>query len=618
MKSRKTVDFKIIGIWLWVFLSFAAPVITAYAQDDAKKEVLVLHSYHKGYKWTDEITVGIEEVLGGDVNLWVEYMDTKRVFNEQYLHRLYELYEYKFATQEFDVIISSDDNAFNFLLAHRDELFPHTPVVFCGVNFFEDAVLEGHDLFTGVNEDADVRKGIEIALQLHPNTKQIAVVNDTTTTGRKMHDKIVQIIPDYQGAVDFIFLEDLEMAEVQRQVRELPPDSVVFYTVFFRDKAEEFYEYDESITAIVAASSVPVYVTWDFSLGYGSVGGMLASGFYQGETAAELARRVMQGERVADVPVVKQSPNRYMFDYVSLERFGIKRAALPEDSLVINEPASFYAENKPLVWAVGGSIGILMVVVVVLLVTIWGRRRAERELVESNRELVAMRNSLEQRVAERTRNLEQRSAQLAERTHDLERRSRQLEAAGQVARNAAAIHDVQQLLDATVQLISDQFGFYQAGVFMIDDLGQYAVLQAASSAAGQRLCESKYKLRVGEGGIVGYVTGTGEARIVSDVDADAVFLESADLPETRSEMAVPLKVRGRIIGALDVQSTETGVFSPDDVTILQTLADQVALAIENARLFQETQRALAEAQMVQRRLTREAWDGYVQERRRGA
>lgn len=197
--------------------------------------------------------------------------------------------------------------------------------------------------------------------------------------------------------------------------------------------------------------------------------------------------------------------------------------------------------------------------------------------------------------------------QVAERTAALDRRSTQLEAAAQVARDAAAIRDVRQLMDTVVHLVSERFGFYHAGLFLLDEPGEYAVLQAASSPGGQRMLERGHRLKVGETGIVGYVAGSGEPRIALDVGADAVFFDNPDLPDTRSEMAIPLIVYDRIIGVLDVQSTEASAFSDEDVAILQTMADQVALAIENARLLEESHYALEELRLFQRQQTREAW-----------
>jgi len=189
----------------------------------------------------------------------------------------------------------------------------------------------------------------------------------------------------------------------------------------------------------------------------------------------------------------------------------------------------------------------------------------------------------------------------------LERRAVQLQAAAEVAREAAAIRDVRQLLDRTVHLISERFGFYHAAVFMVDEQGEYAILRAASSEGGARMLARGHRLKVGEAGIVGFVAGTGEPRIALDVGEDAVYFDNPDLPGTRSEMALPLKVRGRVIGVLDVQSTEPSAFTEEDVTTLQTMADQLAIAIDNAALIERTESQLRELSRLYGEYSAGAW-----------
>ncbi len=213
-------------------------------------------------------------------------------------------------------------------------------------------------------------------------------------------------------------------------------------------------------------------------------------------------------------------------------------------------------------------------------------------------------NAMASRLQELYAGLEQ---QVADRTRDLQRRAVQLEAAAEVAREATAIRDVDELLAETVHLISDRFGFYHAGVFLVDDTREYAILHAASSEGGQRMLERGHRLAVGRVGIVGYVAGTGQPRVALDVGEDAVFFDNPDLPATHSEMALPLRVHGEITGVLDVQSTEPAAFSDEDVATLQTMADQLAVAIENARLFEQTQASLREIRALYRDYSSEAW-----------
>jgi methyl-accepting chemotaxis protein len=192
------------------------------------------------------------------------------------------------------------------------------------------------------------------------------------------------------------------------------------------------------------------------------------------------------------------------------------------------------------------------------------------------------------------RSLLETNRQLSTRSRDLERRSVQLRAAAEVSRTAISVRDLDALLAQVTHLISQQFGFYHVGIFLLDETETYAVLQAANSEGGQRMLEKGHRLRVGEQGVVGYVTGTGEPRIVLDVGSDAVHFSNPLLPETRSEMTLPLKLGTQVIGALDAQSKQEGAFDEKDATVLQTMADQLATAIENARLLQETQQTVHE------------------------
>jgi GAF domain-containing protein len=217
-------------------------------------------------------------------------------------------------------------------------------------------------------------------------------------------------------------------------------------------------------------------------------------------------------------------------------------------------------------------------------------------------------NSLAAQLQEMIDTLAER---VAERTRDLEQRSIQIEAASEIAREAAAIRNVGELLNQTVHLISDRFGFYHAGIFSLDPTGEYAVLQAASSEGGKRMLARGHRLRVGSVGIVGYAAGVGEPRIALNVGADTIYFDNPDLPLTRSEMALPLKVRERVIGVLDVQSVEENAFTEDDVAILQTLADQVALAIDNTRLLGESQRALQELEAFHGEKVRQDWQEQI-------
>ncbi|MEE8391445.1 MAG: GAF domain-containing protein, partial [Anaerolineae bacterium] len=177
-----------------------------------------------------------------------------------------------------------------------------------------------------------------------------------------------------------------------------------------------------------------------------------------------------------------------------------------------------------------------------------------------------------------------------------ERRAILLHAAAKVGRNVTSILDPDLLLDQTVDVICDEFGFYYAGVFLIDESGEWAVLQSGRDEAGAAMIAAGHKLKVDGHSMIGAATGQRQARIALDVGDEPVHFKNPSLPDTRSEMALPLIVGDEVIGALTVQSVKEAAFSDDDITVLQTMADQLSVAINNANLHLQNRRLLARAE----------------------
>jgi GAF domain-containing protein/HAMP domain-containing protein len=201
-------------------------------------------------------------------------------------------------------------------------------------------------------------------------------------------------------------------------------------------------------------------------------------------------------------------------------------------------------------------------------------------------------------------NLEQR---VAERTEALEQQSLRLRTAAEVARDAASAPNLDQLLDQAARLICDRFGFYHAGIFLLDDKREYAVLRASPSDAGKTMLERQHRLRVGEQGIVGRVAATGEPRIALDTGVDPVYFNNPLLPHTHSEMALPLKTPDGTIGVIDIQSDQPEAFTQDDITIVQVMADQLGTAIQRTQLLQQVQTQLTQLEQTYQNFTEQTW-----------
>lgn len=361
---------------------------TVQAPPDSAPQVLVIHSYYPTFTWTDNITRGIrkafEEDHQGKVALNFEFLDAKRHPEPAYLDRIADLLRMKYPDPgAVDVIICSDDQALNFLLDRGDTLFPGVPVVFCGVNGYTPDMRNRGRPLTGVVEAIDPKRTLEAALHLQPEARDVLVITDETLTGRAIKKAAKQAFEPFQERLRFRYVGDMTMAELQEEVSGLPPHTIVFLFVFNRDKNGCNFTHEESLRRIATHCKAPIYGPWTFYLGHGIVGGMLTSGEMQGRTAARLARRVLEGEPAEAISVITKSPNRYMFDDAQLRAHHLPTDRLPLGSEIINQPVTFYDIYRYPIWV---TIILLIgetAIIVLLLVNIKRRRRAEKALISS-------------------------------------------------------------------------------------------------------------------------------------------------------------------------------------------------------------------------------------------
>jgi len=295
-------------------------------------------------------------------------------------------------------------------------------------------------------------------------------------------------------------------------------------------------------------------------------------------------------------------------------------------AVIAEVPLSFVVSSSLQALAGSTLLALFVVVVAIVAVVISARTITEpiktlaqttetfargelsaRAIVDRRDEIGALAqayNQMATQLQEMVGNLEQR---VADRTQDLEGQTLRLRVAAEIARDAASARNLHDLLARSAELISNRFGFYHTGIFLLDNDKEYAVLVASPTEAGRKMIENNHKLRVGEIGIVGRVAATGEARVTLNTGADAVYFNNPYLPNTHSEMALSLKVENNVIGVLDVQSDQPQAFNEDDVAIMQILADQLATAIERTRLLQEVERSLKELESAYGQFTRDNW-----------
>jgi diguanylate cyclase (GGDEF)-like protein len=337
--------------------------------NEKKKRVLVLHAYHQGFHWTDRIMAGIQSVFEErtEVELFINYMDTKRRSDDDYFNQLKKLYATKYEAFKFDAIISTDDHALDFLLQYRDELFPDTPVIFSGLNAFPEGRLKGQKNLTGVYESYDIEGTIELMLSLHPDTKTITAITDATRSGHIFKRLVEKAETQFANKVKINYFHDLPVKKLQDSLAELPEKSLVLWAIYVRAPSGVTLSSEESVGMVSRSSQFPTYCVWDV-VGQGVVGGKITSPNYQGESAAQMSLRILQGESIENIPVVG-SPLVNIFDFNLMQRFNITVDRLPKPHVILNKPYSLYESYKQYIWLVS-IVFVFLVITVISLVTI--------------------------------------------------------------------------------------------------------------------------------------------------------------------------------------------------------------------------------------------------------
>lgn len=378
-----------IGVVLLMTTVLAAEIFGSREDSQAggrfisnKKQILVLNSYHHGMEWVNEVEAGIRSVFYNDglYNLSFDFMDAKRNFSASYMGKTAELFQEKYKDKKFDAVIVSDDTAYEFVLNNQQAFFPKTPIIFLGVNEYRELPTEKRAWVTGVVEANDFKKTIELMLSLHPATRQVVVINDKTDTGVVNHQQLAMLLPEFKERVDFVFWEDVNMPQLLAQIPSLPKDSVILLLTFNQDKDNNIFTYEESVDLIAEAAKVPIYGVWDFYVSRGIVGGRVTSGYSQGEAAALLAKQTLEGKKPSELSIITDSPNRYMFNYQLLKKFGINEMHLPKDSVILHKPKSFYDEYPIVVYAIAGVILFLLMIIAGLYYLMMERRKATDSL----------------------------------------------------------------------------------------------------------------------------------------------------------------------------------------------------------------------------------------------
>jgi len=375
---KRSVQFVILVLVL-------AP--TLVRAETVHRNVLLLNSYHSGYRWTDSVTTAVNTVLGNrsDLHLYVEYMDTKRWSDDSHFQHYLRLLRYKYQEAggtglHLEVVICFDDHALDFALHYRDELFPGVPIVFGGINDFQPSRIAGAELITGVNDVYDFGDTMDVILDLHPGTKRFIVIGDKTKSGLAGLARASRHQDRLSNKVDFEVLLEVPIPELQERLSNLTHGDVVLYLALLRTRDGRTFTLEESRRLVAEASPVPVYCFWDFIGGNGLVGGHGFDAYEHGLEVAGLAKRILNGEDVRKIPVQRREPNPWEFDFSALQRFQIDVDDLPKGSKIVGIPTTFYRRNWPWLWGITVFLLLEALLVAGYLVGRSKRRRLEGQL----------------------------------------------------------------------------------------------------------------------------------------------------------------------------------------------------------------------------------------------
>ena len=370
-------------------LLFSLLFFTTFLYAQNTKEVLLIHSYHKGYIWTNDISNAIEKEFSNhkNIELTTVYMDTKRVSNPKYLDSLVTLYKEQFKNRKFDLILVSDNNAFDFIIKYHNQLFKEIPVLFCGINNFDKALLDENNMknfMSGVVEQVDLEKNLELISDLHPKLENLIIINDTSSTGLAVKRDLRNIIKKYNQKFNIQYIDNMEINALKTKVANLKENDVILFVLLFKDPTGKYFTYKQGFKQIKEVSKVPIYGLWDFYMDAGIVGGLLTSATAQGQAVSKMALSILnQNKSVKEIPILEKSPNIYMFDYKELEKHNIDIGPFVDKYKLINEPSDAYKQYVQFILISVTVILILSIVIIILKANITRRVKLEKEL--SNR-----------------------------------------------------------------------------------------------------------------------------------------------------------------------------------------------------------------------------------------
>ena len=364
MKKFQTIIFLLV--FINYFLLIQTTSVFALNNEEKKIEILFISSFESNFISIEDQLNGIKKELNNNAHILIEYMNSKTFNSAENEETFYNLLKYSLENYDkIDAVIAGDDDATEFCIKYRDDLFKDIPISFLGVQDFDrlNRALEC-ELVSGVSEVESIRANIELIKTLHPNVDTITFID---TYGILTYEEIVADYPDIN--FQWILTEDKTLSEVQSILSNLSSNNAVIQ--LYINKFKDIDTFDRNtINKTIAESCVasPIYSILNYDVGQGSIGGKVINHFIQGQKAGSIALNLLNGYDTKELFIADDEANQYFFDYKSLKKFNIKTSDLPEGSVVINHPKELIKEYKNILIA---SLLLLIGLLGMILVLLW-------------------------------------------------------------------------------------------------------------------------------------------------------------------------------------------------------------------------------------------------------
>lgn len=390
--KNKTLIF--ILIFILISLSYVEKSFSLSSNtDNFEKKILIINSYHRGFKWTDDtVNSFIDTIKESDpeskFSLYIEYLDWKKYPTQMNLNNMYSSLKYKYSNIPIDLIVTTDDKALELAMKTRQDFFSEIPIVFMGISEgnYEKLAIEDTNI-TGVIENLDLKPTIEIAKLAKPGFNKLYTIHDFTESGISMNKEIVKTVKEIDENINCISFPPMNINDLVASVKELPDDSVLLLTTFYRDSEGLTVENIEFSELISANSNVPVVSLYDFYMGEGVLGGAMLQGSVQGKLAAQQSIKVLNLQDQSKRISVINPKSNIMVDYRQLVRNKISPDKLPKDTIILNKPLSFRESNPESFFLISMIIFLLILLVLILAYNSRRLLKAKKQLQNQNQEL---------------------------------------------------------------------------------------------------------------------------------------------------------------------------------------------------------------------------------------